>query len=655
MSINSNYIQDLSNSIWSQYASREASDLMRDSKWRGIEQLGLGLAQSAIQNYVNPALTSKVQTAPVTTTISPSIKPSTSVGGNLTTKWQPPIDQSTIKMALLDATSSNPITQLEGQNTLNNFMNDQSLNTPLELPQAKPLSGTQQAISNGAGSLAGMGVGMGVSALGNKVFGDSQGAQFATQTLSQGASTIAGNVGSTVAGNIASGASAGANVGSNLSSLFSNAGSMTSLGAGVVNIGLDVFDPVKKAKWENAVNMGLGLASLIPGVGTAAAVTGLAFNAVGHATGQKTQSFTADTELLGQTNGSYNGSIGKIMTAQQLANTKYSGYNNSGRHEADNDISEGRRQEHIMRNVIGYNNDRRDIAQSNTGILHVGREAELAGRYNLKGTMVGKKGMVLQKSTEILLTSPIEEFKDGGSLTKELTFIELVNPVNEFQQGGVLNFDKEQVMQDFFSGKAPFIQRILDPNRATIPDWENPEEGVATHRLSYGEDSNGRVFIYPEVQLIEGELHDFTDPKYKHGKWDAMDRAIDNNNIHYVDSEDIADFITKNYKSYIPSFQKYAKGGAINVIPEGALHARKHNMDLEGVTTKGIPVVSEKEGGEIEQQAEIEKEEIIFRLEVTKKLEELAKDGSDSAAIEAGKLLVDEILYNTVDKTNNLL
>lgn len=42
-------------------------------------------------------------------------------------------------------------------------------------------------------------------------------------------------------------------------------------------------------------------------------------------------------------------------------------------------------------------------------------------------------------------------------------------------------------------------------------------------------------------------------------------------------------------------------------------------------------------------------------LEVTKKLEELAKEGTDEAAIEAGKLLVDEILNNTIDNTNNIL
>lgn len=85
-----------------------------------------------------------------------------------------------------------------------------------------------------------------------------------------------------------------------------------------------------------------------------------------------------------------------------------------------------------------------------------------------------------------------------------------------------------------------------------------------------------------------------------------------------------------------------------NVIPEGALHARKHHMEnTEGLTQKGIPVIDNKG----EQQAEIELNEIIFNLEVTKKLEELCKDGSDKAAIEAGKLLVQEILFNTNDRT----
>jgi hypothetical protein len=41
-------------------------------------------------------------------------------------------------------------------------------------------------------------------------------------------------------------------------------------------------------------------------------------------------------------------------------------------------------------------------------------------------------------------------------------------------------------------------------------------------------------------------------------------------------------------------------------------------------------------------------------LEVTKKLEELMEDGSEEAALEAGKLLADEILNNTEDRTGLL-
>lgn len=93
--------------------------------------------------------------------------------------------------------------------------------------------------------------------------------------------------------------------------------------------------------------------------------------------------------------------------------------------------------------------------------------------------------------------------------------------------------------------------------------------------------------------------------------------------------------------------EAFKQGGTI--IPEGALHARKNNMEGAGkdFTHKGIPVVDNKG----EQQAEIERDEIIFSKEVTSKLEELMNDGSDKAAIEAGKLLVKEIFENTDDRT----
>ena len=130
------------------------------------------------------------------------------------------------------------------------------------------------------------------------------------------------------------------------------------------------------------------------------------------------------------------------------------------------------------------------------------------------------------------------------------------------------------------------------------------------------------------------------------------------------DWEPIIDDIIDYWEPVIDDIELYREGGKTkeeletpeieetnqkNLIPEGALHKNKHHMEhTEGLTQKGIPVI-DNEG---EQQAEIEHSEIIFTLEVTKKLEELYKEGTDEAAIEAGKLLVKEILFNTDDRMN---
>lgn len=110
--------------------------------------------------------------------------------------------------------------------------------------------------------------------------------------------------------------------------------------------------------------------------------------------------------------------------------------------------------------------------------------------------------------------------------------------------------------------------------------------------------------------------------------------------------------------------QKMSLGGEIpNVIPEGALHARKNNYEGElgeQVTSKGIPVITIEEGGEITQHAEIEHSEIIFNKKVSTQLEDWFKEYNKtedeskkkSLELECGKLLTYEILENTEDNTN---
>lgn len=97
----------------------------------------------------------------------------------------------------------------------------------------------------------------------------------------------------------------------------------------------------------------------------------------------------------------------------------------------------------------------------------------------------------------------------------------------------------------------------------------------------------------------------------------------------------------------------FKDGGA--VIPSGALHKNKHHLESidpnlkQNITTKGIPVITIEEGGEIKQHAEIEKEEVILSLSLTKQIEQLWKEGTDEAAIEAGKLLTEALLRDTED------
>lgn len=111
---------------------------------------------------------------------------------------------------------------------------------------------------------------------------------------------------------------------------------------------------------------------------------------------------------------------------------------------------------------------------------------------------------------------------------------------------------------------------------------------------------------------------------------------------------------------FVTITNKLAEGGKMegpkNVIPDGALHKERHHIENDkGLTKKGVPVVDDDN----EQSAEVEREEIIFHKEVTDKIEELyekyfdedtSKDEKDQLAIEAGKLIVDEIMFNTDDR-----
>ena len=120
----------------------------------------------------------------------------------------------------------------------------------------------------------------------------------------------------------------------------------------------------------------------------------------------------------------------------------------------------------------------------------------------------------------------------------------------------------------------------------------------------------------------------------------------------------VSSWSTKSQNPQDP--QKFQVGGKMNLVPEGALHARKHNLeevdpDLKGqITKKGIPVITQSEGGVV-QHAEIERDEVVFRKEFTEELESLFESyketPTDEIAITAGKLICYELLKNTDDRS----
>lgn len=164
--------------------------------------------------------------------------------------------------------------------------------------------------------------------------------------------------------------------------------------------------------------------------------------------------------------------------------------------------------------------------------------------------------------------------------------------------------------------------------------------------------------LYKKVDAIKTDynLRTLTNPQDFHNQYlntinsDRLKPTAIGRNGMKLFSDDLI-----NTVEHLKTIQAFQNGGKMNVIPDGALHARKHTIDDEelngSITNKGIPIISKEDGGEVVQHAEIERDEIIFTLEVTKKLEELSKKGTDEAAIEAGKLLVKEILFNTDDRT----
>ena len=353
---------------------------------------------------------------------------------------------------------------------------------------------------------------------------------------------------------------------------------------------------------------------------------------------KKADTIYKDNETWEQQGSAYGGSMAKVDDALTKSGKKYGAFSGKARRKANAQIAEAKRQQNLVSDI---NQEAQDaFAASNYSGIGLRNELALSGGY--RNMAVGRNGMKILDAESQWAREVLNKARE----------------VNELQKGGKV---------DGITGAAPKI--TFESWYETVPSDRNdttsynlrrafelaPKEELEAWRTSSVEDlRNGKnhlnsVYLNPKTGIYEFmKAKNHPTLKYELEWYNSKDpEAIKFRNAYDLD-------MSGDYYKYVP--KKFAEGGKVNVIPDGALHAHKHHLEdispeYEQVTSKGIPVVTEEEGGKLKQHAEIERNEIIFRLEVTKKLEELMKDGSDDAAIEAGKLLAHEIINNTVDNT----
>lgn len=440
--------------------------------------------------------------------------------------------------------------------------------------------------------------------------------------------------------------------------------------------------------------------TLIPGLGL-----------INQLAGKKADTITKDEEVFADSGDSYTATDATVDAATEKSGKKYGLFSSGARKKANEEIAEAKRQQSILTSVVNNNNMQNNLVGSMSATANANYTNKLSGGYNQGAIHAGRQGMsfnTIQRAKQIVSCA---KFKNGGKTKKqELRSVDKLieeakrqNPrfIQRLSEDprGIEFMDKEgnKARGNVYLG---WGTGLIDDKKQDIiyPQIQEMEDGSLHFFEDPREAYDNAINNHNVVILNPGEASKFfeDDPEYgqaykrywpkmfKETNWIDDDSIIENlvdkkafggSIIYEVPIEHIPEEyreggvfstiiteLTEVPEEYL--LEEFKKGGKVNVIPQGALHARLHHMDnADDLTKKGIPVVSEGNDGKREQQAEIEHSEIIFRLDVTKKLEDYlkqyndtdSKKEKDSIAIEAGKLLVDEILNNTIDNTKNIL
>ena len=411
--------------------------------------------------------------------------------------------------------------------------------------------------------------------------------------------------------------------------------------------------------------------------------------------GSKANTINKNEETFEQVGSSYTGSNATVDNAVHYSGKKYGLFSRRALNKTNQKIAEANRQQNLITNIAKESQDAATLKATMATVNANRRKFEMQGGYNQGAVRVGKYGMsveLLQKARNIIKAqegkklTPIDKYKLMVSKTWE-NIPETGKPTYE---EWIMDLNPDYINEENYDLKTAYdnlgyslMQRWkFAANRPTKKEQDyylnyNIDGYYPFHLKSVAPLRTGDfIFLKKGTEKtnkeLEGELdyyynksRDFKenyDLIYEGGRYYYRKKKSKQETPKHQNGGSVIELTKESVKelvdpSTIPEFQN---GGSINVIPDGALHARKHNMDMEGITEKGIPVVDNNG----EQQAEVEKEELILRLEVTQKLEELEKKyyneessqkEKDEYALEAGKVLVEELLHNTVDNTEKLL
>lgn len=355
-------------------------------------------------------------------------------------------------------------------------------------------------------------------------------------------------------------------------------------------------------------------------------IPGLNFlNAIG---GKSSNTLYKDTDTFSQVGAGYTSTEKTVDDALQKSNKKYGLFSRGKLNSANRQINRAETEQDYAMNIAdsSYNDFMSQAAMTN--IFSNRQQFYSQGAYNNR-TQVGQKGLKFPSKDLI---------QKAKNLAKERKTTLGKTPFEEW----VKTVPKNRISKNYDLKKA-YEVLPLEELEAWRTSSEKDLKAKKNHLRSIYELPNGdyeflklgKEFQNPEV-ICETSTY-----------YNGTNGLI---GTHYL----VFDPSKNRYYYKLKKLPFFKEGGKMNVIPDGALHARLHHMDTKNITKKGIPVVITDNEGNIEQSAEIEKNEIIFNLEVTQKLEKLWKENTDESAIEAGKLLVKEILENTIDNTGLL-